>query len=420
MTSYGFDKNFAPNTTALGVEDKVTGWIARTIRYAPDGSIDPTVILTGGVVGHASDKYALNTPALSTTVLPGGVKGSVDAGAVFTDFAHYSLASTLDPNAVLVKAKTSGAAYDGAATGGFRRVSMSLTVPNDSNSQRRAAYVAPGVRIAGMAQNNGVNIDSVQVEVAQAGATTPTTYAPARSLQVGVRPNRLNWGWTKGSTGWSLVAPSGGAWSGAAPTVISSGAPDDNGAFLRGTISTASTLASGGFGFGSSGTDLLPVLAGVPWSVRALVRSSAAIGVNALVRWYNQSGAQIGGNTASVTKTLVANTWTEFRFDGLVPPSGATRAFVTYYSVTGPNWAIGDTMDLAGMLIEQAVKAGTYFDGLSGADYLFEQGGAAPGARSYYYEDYAVRSYLLKQVLAENCPLGVIPAVPQFAVQPRF
>lgn len=64
--------------------------------------------------------------------------------------------------------------------------------------------------------------------------------------------------------------------------------------------------------------------------------------------------------------------------------------------------------------------AGPYFDGGSGPDYLWQQGISGQNGASFFYEDYAARSYLLKQVLAENVALGVTPAVPQFAVLPRY
>lgn len=417
MTSFSFSKNYASNTAALGVEQKVNGWIATKRTFAP--AIDNTLAITGSIRGHASEKFSLNAPVASTAVLPGGVKGSVDSASLFTDFGHATIASTVDPAVSVVKTKTSGAAFDAAATGGFRRVSMSLTVPNDTSTQRRAAYVAPGVRVNGMAQNNGVNIDAVQVEVALNGATTPTAYEPARAIQVGVRPNRLNWGWSKSTTGWGVVAPTGGVLASVA--VVANGAPDDGGAFMRVTCTTSGTATGGGAAFGTTNIDHVPVTPGIPYSFRTMLRTNRDnIAIQYLVRWYNAAGAQVGDQSAILIKTVRSDRWSEFKIEGVVPPDGAARAFITIYFVSGAIWQSGDTLDCAGMLIEQGQKVGTYFDGFSGNDYLWDQGGGAPGCRSYYYEDYAVRSYLLRQVLAENCPLGVIPAVPQFAVQPRF
>jgi hypothetical protein len=53
-----------------------------------------------------------------------------------------------------------------------------------------------------------------------------------------------------------------------------------------------------------------------------------------------------------------------------------------------------------------------------GEDYLWEQGGSANLARSYYYENYIERSYLIQTLLEENVPLGITANTPQYAVLP--
>lgn len=388
--------------------------------YLADVADSPIVIVE---TAHARQSAHLQVrPVHDTIFVKGRALARIARANVFKHFAHYDI-SRPDPAMLLSQQITSGAAYDSTSPSNFRRVSAQLLVPYDQNASDstlwgRAAFVAAGVRVKNVASGNAFYIDGAQVELAKNGASAPSAYSPARALQCRVRPNRLNWGWSKSATGWGLVAPTGGAWSGAAPTVVTSGAPDDNGAFLRGTISTASTATGGGFSFGSSASDLLPVKAGVPWSFRSLVRTSHPGSAYLLVRWYSPTGAQVGDNSNILTLNLLANTWTEYRLDGLVPPAGATRGFLTWYRSTGGNWAVGDTMDLAGLIIEQAARAGTYFDGSYGSDYLFESGGSGPGVRSYYYEDYVTRSYLLRQILAENSALGTAPAVPQFALPP--
>uniref|UniRef100_A0AAU3I9J6 CBM-cenC domain-containing protein n=1 Tax=Streptomyces sp. NBC_01393 TaxID=2903851 RepID=A0AAU3I9J6_9ACTN len=71
-----------------------------------------------------------------------------------------------------------------------------------------------------------------------------------------------------------------------------------------------------------------------------------------------------------------------------------------------------------GVLIEEGTSVRTYFDGSMGSDYLWEQGGSANLARAYFYQDYTERSYLIRTLLAENVPLGITAAVPQYAVLP--
>jgi hypothetical protein len=70
------------------------------------------------------------------------------------------------------------------------------------------------------------------------------------------------------------------------------------------------------------------------------------------------------------------------------------------------------------VLIEEGTAIRPYFDGSMGSDYLWEQGGSANLSRSYFYEDYVERSYLIRTLLAENVPLGITTAVPQYAVLP--
>jgi hypothetical protein len=622
VTAYSIDKNFAANKVVLDPERTINGWLAKNRAYIP--GTNPAIDLTGLVRWRLNKQYAVPAPVTGLVRMPGGLKSGVDPTTLFTEFAHYSAAATVDPNVAIVKAKTSGAAYDAASTGNFRRVSMSLTLPNDTNSQRRAAYIAPGIRVVGMTQNNGVNLDAVQVEVAQAGATTPTTYSPARALQVGVRPNRLNYasnpswrstsgttvvrtnlGWHKSTTGFTASNPTGASWT---PSVVGSGGPEDGGAFYRQTLTGTATAIGGGVTFGAITANTIPVTAGQAYFARALLRSSSDKTIYMLIRYYDAANAQVGGSTQASPAILApANQWTEYTVPVGTAPTGATHAYVTWFQTAGSFFAAGDTVDVAGLLIENASKnlgwfdgataatpdgltyswsgtagasasrasgpifttapftaytgcvswqsspgvmrvlapngpvsslwgfnnlapglvtadvgsywgmrfkvrqvggsqavsiiprlgwysqaganlgvtgvvdsvtslapdgawveivggprlpapsgvatvrplvystgttpagtvlefkeciierlpsgastPGTYFDGSSGADYLWEAGTSADTSRSYYYEDYAVRQYLLKQVLAENCPLGVIPAVPQFAVQPRF
>jgi hypothetical protein len=71
-----------------------------------------------------------------------------------------------------------------------------------------------------------------------------------------------------------------------------------------------------------------------------------------------------------------------------------------------------------GILVEEGAAVRPYFDGSMGADYLWEASGTANLTRSYYYENYTERSYLIRTLLDENTPLGITSSVPQYAVLP--
>ena len=376
------------------------------------------VTTTSSVTLRQSRHFAMivGTRTTSTT---GAAKLSQHKANLFKHFAHYDV-NGVDPALALVAGQTSGvAAYDASTPSNFRRVSAAVVVPNDypvsdGYGWKQAAFVGVGARVKSMAAGNFALFDAAQVELAQNKNVAPSAYAPARALVCNVRPNRLNLGWSKGSLGWSANPATGQTWS--PISVVPSGAPDDNGAYLTMTTTAVGTSPGGGFAFvGNTSNHYVPVVPTLPYSFREMLRTSHdGMSVNYLVRFYDVTSTVIG--STSKTITLSANTWTEARLDGLVAPAGAFRAVLSMYA--NGTWAVNDTYDVAGLIIEQAETAGPYFDGGFGNDYLWEQGAAAGAGRSYYYKDYLSRSYLLKQVLVENSPLGTTPAVPQFGILP--
>jgi hypothetical protein len=619
VSAYTFTKDFSPNILTI-LSSGVVGTKARGIVFSSGG--DSSLSINGTVRGHATVRYSLTAPITTTITLPSRVKGAVAPATVFSEFAHYTAAATVDPVVSLVKAKSSGlAAYDATQPSGFRRVSMSLTLPNDTSTTRRAAYVAPGIRIASLAQNNGVNIDGTQVEVSVAGATTPSAYEPARALQVGVRPNRLNyacnpsWRNTSGTvtvrtnlaTNPSAETAVGYTANSGAWTVTSDTTVKRSGTASKKSVTTTTGSTSTLLSMYNCGGINIPATAGLTYTASAYFAHNAAVTANSFVAIQfldagsallqtttgasistagdsafsrafvtgtaptgtatirvtatvtRSSGVSVAGDAAWIDDCLVEQTGALMPYfdgrtataDGLtygwtgtvdaststaVGPAFATYPFTAYGSAMGwqsapgvlrllnPNaltsgiWGFGAngglvlttpgsyyamrfkvrqvggtgavsiiprlgyytqpgaTQSTTGMvdstvtlppdgpwvefigvardaanataysvrpliyqnvvppqgtvlefkecIIERVsgsgVTPGTYFDGSSGADYLWEAGTVANDSRSYFYEDYAVRAYLLKQVLAENCPLGTIPGVPQFAVLPRF
>lgn len=67
------------------------------------------------------------------------------------------------------------------------------------------------------------------------------------------------------------------------------------------------------------------------------------------------------------------------------------------------------------VLVEHGNLLRPWFDGDSGEDYLWEQGGIPGEARSYFYEDRIHRHYLLIKTLQENVPIGVSVIDPEYA-----
>jgi hypothetical protein len=67
-------------------------------------------------------------------------------------------------------------------------------------------------------------------------------------------------------------------------------------------------------------------------------------------------------------------------------------------------------------MIEEGNGLKPYFDGDSGSpDYVWELGGTAGKARSYYYRDKLNRHYALGKTLRENVQLGLVVGDPVYA-----
>lgn len=99
-------------------------------------------------------------------------------------------------------------------------------------------------------------------------------------------------------------------------------------------------------------------------------------------------------------------------------------AYVNGKRVVATFKATASTVDLnfggtaSKILVEEGTVLGDYFDGWSGPDYLWEQGGTPGSSRSYYYPDRTSRHYVLVRTLQENAPLGVTVEDPQYAMLP--
>jgi hypothetical protein len=88
-----------------------------------------------------------------------------------------------------------------------------------------------------------------------------------------------------------------------------------------------------------------------------------------VLHWINAAGSEISATTGATT-TLVANTWTPIVVENATAPALATTVIVEVRKngATGGNWAIGNTYDIADMLIEQSATANTFFCGDTPAD----------------------------------------------------
>lgn len=93
------------------------------------------------------------------------------------------------------------------------------------------------------------------------------------------------------------------------------------------------------------------------------VRDSAAVRTARLwVRFFNDATTLFGGNQFTSAVSIAGPGWNRMTYTGTVP-TGATRLGVIIDCQSGTNWAIGESIDVAGVLLELAPGVGTYFDG---------------------------------------------------------
>lgn len=109
------------------------------------------------------------------------------------------------------------------------------------------------------------------------------------------------------------------------------------------------------------------------------VRSSVAKSVALQLRFRNAGTAQTGSGTkTSSYVTLAANVWTELKVEGLFSVGPATDIQANVLVSTAVTNAVGQTLDVDGVLFEpSATLRGPYFDGSTANDpqYLYEWAG---------------------------------------------
>lgn len=358
---------------------------------------------------------AARTPATKTASVPFGflpLHGTAhgylnEPYGSFRDFAHYQI-NALDPAMVLVRSHNGGATTsDVTQTSGYRRFYAIASPPLDypvsggKKAWSRAAYASIGLKFKGLVNAGYQFIDGAQFEVAKYAATAPVAYQSARALNCVVVPKRVN----------LLVNPnfetSSSPWTGATTATVARSTVRAH----SGTASLAvTTIGTFGDGATNSGSAYPTIIVGHTYTASCWVYATIAIPVTLFHYFRDATNTLVATFTSVVTPPV--NTWTRISATA-VAPAGATttQAAVRIYAVHTPTVFYVDDV-----LLEEAATLNAYFDGASGPDYVW--GGAANASASFYYPDRINRSYLISQLLAENCPLGVTPGVPQFGVLP--
>lgn len=351
----------------------------------PEGSIDIYVIVpvdTGQLSG------VLNV-GLSGTI---GIYVS-DELASMTDFAFFPSAES-DPAMAIAVNDNNGTVSAGVGQNWTRHF-MTLYAPTDNVAWTRAAYAAVGLVYKAMPTGTLQYLDDAQWEIAPVANTVPAAFAPARSIDVWVRPTRLNHSTNPSfevdATDWSSV--------GASLTRIATDMAQG-----------IACLAVTGFSTGETVIHVIKSLTpGHTYTASVYIRSIDGKDV----------GLQVNGARNATGIQTAMNTWETAPLGDSNP--AWRRLFVSFVANTSTIslqiTSLGATsIRIDGALVEEGNGLKPYFDGDSGLpDYVWETGGTAGKARSYYYRDKLNRHYALGKTLRENVQLGLVVGDPVYA-----
>jgi hypothetical protein len=337
--------------------------------------------------------------------LIGPVSGALDVGigggialwvggdlASVTDFAFYP-ATESDPAMAIAVADNNGT-VSGAVGAAWSRHFMTLYAPTDSAAWKRAAYAAVGLVYKAVPAGGLQYLDDVQWEIAPVSSNVPQAYSPARSIDVRVRPTRLNHAtnpsFEEDLTDWTVA--------GGTLTRITTDAA------VGTACCQASDLDAGDF---------------VAHVVKSLVpgRSyTASIYLRSMDG--GDAGIEVRGDSSG---TVVGSmTWqTAPRGDAGSPDW--RRVWVAFTALASAATVVvrslgSTTVLLDGLLVEEGNGLGDYFDGDSGSpDYVWELDATPGKARSYYYRNKIERHYALGKTLNENVAQGLFVGDPEYA-----
>jgi hypothetical protein len=397
------------------------------ITFVNDDDWSPTISFSGIVVGR---RYRVFGPEIGGQVTLDGTlairiprpqplapeagqisfQGHLSAGlktpaAAFKDFSHYPYAGT-DPAMAWIGSNSG--TLTSAPAGSYSRPYAAFTGPVDypvsggGYAWKRAAYASVGFKFASMSANKHQILDAVQLEPLPLGASGPSAYQNAREIQAVIKPTRLNYApnpnFESGITG---AAATNGASVAADTSLVWKGTQS-----LKVTVPTTVTVDAG---WNFQLTGLIP---GRTYTFSA--RVSAAQYCGNVYPWSSTNGSTPGARLTynSAAPGRWRTIWTTF-------VATASSVWVGM-NVSKPTMTAGQSSIFwaDGILVEEGTAVRPYFDGSMGGDYLWEQGGTANLTRSYFYENYVERSYLIRTLLEENVPLGITAAVPKYAVLP--
>lgn len=255
-----------------------------------------------------------------------------------------------------------------------------------------ATYAAVGAKFTGVTNTKAHYVDLVQLEKGPKAA--PLTWEQPRTVNVTVKPNRINWiknpNFEVNTTGWSS--------SGSNTPVIAR----DTTQFKFGTAALKFTLGANP-----------PAWTGVPYQSSAYAFTGLTAGNQYTFSAYilRSPGCPkvfvfpIGQIPAGETTTVnYVGIWERISLSFIASASSMTIGVgINQDEMTAGSAAV---FWADGVLCEENTGVGTYFDGSFGVDYLWESSGSPNNSRSFYYQGRRDKTYRLLDILKQNVPLG--------------
>lgn len=315
--------------------------------------------------------------------------------ASVTDFAFYP-ATEADPAMAIAVADNNGT-VSGHVGSAWTRHHMTLYAPTDSAAWNRAAYAAVGLLYKSVPAGGLQHLDDVQWEISPVAANPPQEFSPARSIDVRVRPTRLNHSTNPSFeidlTDWTTVG-------GILARITTDAA--------KGTACARASSLNVGETVSHVVKSLVP---GRDYTASLYVRSmdGGDVGIRAHGDRDSSDGIATGHLTWQTAPygTGGSPDWRRLWVSFTAEASTATLVIHSLGAATAL---------LDGVLVEEGNGLGEYFDGDSGSpDYAWELDATPGKARSYYYRNKVERHYALGKTLRENVALGLFVGDPEYA-----
>lgn len=180
-------------------------------------------------------------------------------------------------------------------------------------------------------------------------------------------------------TGWAATLAAAGAVSITRLTgAYALGAAFDT--YARMTVTSVTTGAVSGTGIviANPSVTQAAVVPGVPFTVSAYARCSRTREAQIVVTFHDAAGATLNSGS-SAPAAITGSAFVRLSVT-VTPAAGAVRAYIRVYSTSGSTWAVGDTMDVGGVMVTLAGVV-PYFDGDTAGRWWVGTRGAAESAQ---------------------------------------